>query len=73
MHGINFALPIKLSSFAEDRGVGADFFGDGSAISGILHAIVMQFVIGRGWRRARLVINFDNEFDACVVLPVRMA
>ena len=48
LHVINFALPNELSSFTEYRGVSGDFFGDGAAISGILQASVMQFVISRG-------------------------
>lgn len=68
LHVINFALPNELSSFAEDRVVSGDFFGDGSAISGILQASVMQFVISRGWRRARLTTNFDDQSDVGVAL-----
>ena len=73
LHVINFALPNELSSFAEDRGVSGDFFGDGSAISGILQASVMQFVISRGWRRSKLVTNFENESDVGVALLARRA
>ena len=73
LHGINFALPNELSSFAEDRGVSGDFFGDGCAISGILQASVKQFVISRGWRRSKLVTNFDNESDVGVALLARRA
>ena len=73
LHVINFALPDELSSFAEDRGVSGDFFGDGSAISGILQASVMQCVISRSWRRSKLVTNFENESDVGVALLARRA
>ena len=73
LHVIKFALPNELSSFAEDKGMSGDFFGDGSVISGILQASVTQCVISRSWRRSKLVTNFENESDAGVVLLARRA
>ena len=73
LHVIKFALPNELSSFAEDKGMSGDFFGDGSVISGILQASVMQFVISRSWRRSKLATNFDDQSDVGVSLLVRRA